>query len=67
MAVFQMAGYYIIYLITPNPLDWQLTFSLGRVLLHLYPPLLFLFFVLATDIQIGLNFKNKVKQAGNAL
>jgi hypothetical protein len=67
MAVFQMAGYYIIYLITPNPLDWQLTFSLGRVLLQLYPPFLFLFFVLATDIQVALNFKDGVKQAGNTL
>lgn len=67
MTAFQMAGYYIIYLITPNPLDWQLTFSLERVLLQLYPAILFLFFVLATDIQAALNFKNRMKPSENTL
>jgi hypothetical protein len=62
MLVFQMAGYYIIYLITPNPLDWQLTFSLERLLLQIYLPFLFLFFVLVTDIQVILNYKDRLKQ-----
>jgi hypothetical protein len=67
MVVFQMTGYYIIYLITPNPLDWQLTFSFERVLLPIYLPMLFLFFVLVTDIQVALNFKENKKQSENTV
>jgi len=59
---FQMAGYYMIYLITPNSVQWQLDYSLERVLLQIYPSFLFLFFVFVRDIQVALNFKGKIKQ-----
>ena len=65
MLVFQMAGYYFIYLITPNSVDWQLTFSLNRLLLQIYLAFLFLFFVLGSDIQMVFNFKDKAKASEN--
>ena len=32
-----LAGYFGIYLITPNDLDWQLQSSLGRLFVHVWP------------------------------
>ena len=59
----QAVGYYGIYLVTPHPVHWQLDFSLWRVLFHIYLPLLFLFFVLVTDIPAALGFKGKAVPA----
>ncbi|MGD1001773.1 MAG: glycosyltransferase family 39 protein [Candidatus Brocadiia bacterium] len=43
------AGYLSIYLITPNPLDWQLTTAGGRLLIQLWPSALFVFFMVIRD------------------
>jgi hypothetical protein len=50
----QLAGYYVVYLITPHPIDWQLESSLERLFLHVYPALLFVWFALITDVAIAL-------------
>ena len=35
------AGYYAVFVATPQPLDWHLRTALGRVLLHVYPAFAF--------------------------
>jgi hypothetical protein len=40
-----LAGYFAIYLITPNDIYWQLRFSLARLFLQLWPSTIFLFFL----------------------
>lgn len=39
-----LAGYFAIYLITPNDLYWHLRFSLNRLFLAMWPSVIFLFF-----------------------
>ena len=39
-----LAGYFAIYVITPNELYWHLRFSLNRLFLQLWPSVIFLFF-----------------------
>lgn len=39
---FLCAGYFLIYLTTPNSLDWQLKWSIRRIILQLWPLILFL-------------------------
>jgi hypothetical protein len=41
-----LAGYFAIYLITPNDIYWQLKFSLNRLFLQLWPSAIFLFFMM---------------------
>jgi hypothetical protein len=43
--VLTLAGYFAIYVITPNDIYWQLRFSLTRVLLQLWPSTIFLVFL----------------------
>jgi 4-amino-4-deoxy-L-arabinose transferase-like glycosyltransferase len=62
-AAVQAAGYYAIYLVTPHPIQWQLDFSLWRVLFHIYLPLLFVFFVLVTDVPRALGFQHQALPA----
>jgi hypothetical protein len=40
----QLAGYFVIYLLTPHGLTWHVGTSLGRLFLQLFPAGLFLFF-----------------------
>jgi hypothetical protein len=40
-----LAGYLVIFLITPHPLDWQLGTAGERLLLQLWPSALFVFFM----------------------
>jgi hypothetical protein len=40
-----LAGYFAIYVITPNDLYWHLRFSLNRLFLQVWPSTLFLFFL----------------------
>jgi hypothetical protein len=42
-----LAGYFAIYVITPNDLYWHLRFSLNRLFLQVWPSTLFLFFLFA--------------------
>ena len=65
-AAIQAVGYYGIYLVTPHPVRWQLDFSLWRVLFHIYLPLLFVLFVLVTDIPQALGFKGQAAPAESA-
>src|SRR5262249_53316366 len=39
-----LAGYFAIYVMTPNELHWHLRFSLNRLFLAIWPSVLFLFF-----------------------
>lgn len=43
--VLTLAGYFLIYLITPYELYWHLRFSLNRLFLQLWPAVIFLFFL----------------------
>src|SRR5579872_4442249 len=45
---FTLAGYFVIYLITPRDIYWHLRNSLNRLFLQLWPSAIFLFFVLIT-------------------
>lgn len=42
---FISAGYFFIYVTTPRDLEWQLTFSLDRLLIQLWPSFVLLFFL----------------------
>ena len=42
-----LGGYYFVYLTTPYELAWHVKFSLDRVLLQLWPSLVFVFFLVA--------------------
>jgi len=44
-----VAGYFIIYLIAPFSLDWLLSSSLNRLLIQLWPSILFLIFIHARN------------------
>ena len=47
------AGYFGIYLITPYPLEWHLTYSIDRLFMHLYPlALLLILLVTRTPEEI---------------
>ena len=43
--VMTLAGYFLIYLITPYDLYWHLRFSLARLFMQLWPSAVFLFFL----------------------
>src|SRR5579872_410933 len=44
MLILTLAGYFAIYVITPNELYWHLRFSLNRLFLQLWPSAVYLFF-----------------------
>jgi len=46
-----LAGYFVVYVITPYDIYWHLRFSLGRLFLQLWPATLFLFFLAVTGPQ----------------
>ena len=46
--VFMFVGYFFIYVITPQPLKWHLHTSLNRIILQMWPSLLFVFFLLVS-------------------
>ena len=41
-----LSGYFFIYVITPKNLDWHIRTSLNRLLLHLWPASIFIFFLM---------------------
>ncbi len=45
-----LAGYFVIYLVTPRDIYWHLRNSLNRLFLQLWPSAIFLFFLLITPI-----------------
>ena len=44
-------GYFFVLVTTPNPLDWHLTTAGRRLLLHLWPAALLLFFVWLSTVE----------------
>jgi hypothetical protein len=54
---FTMAGYFAVYVITPNDLYWHLRFSLNRLFLQLWPSAIFLFFLF-----VGQQMKSQTEQ-----
>jgi len=46
----QLAGYFAVYVGTPNDLDWQLNTSLPRLLLHVWPLAVTGIFLISRDI-----------------
>jgi hypothetical protein len=50
----QLAGYIGIYLLTPHELTWHVDTSFERLLLHLFPTVLFLFFYLIRSPNLNL-------------
>ena len=50
----QLAGYIGIYVLTPHELTWHVDTSFERLLLHLFPTLLFLFFYLIRSPNLNL-------------
>lgn len=54
-----LMGFFSIYLITPNPLIWQLKYSADRVLLHIYPAILWIVFLITrTPEEVLINTQN---------
>ena len=49
----QLAGYFAIYVTTPQDLDWQLNTSLPRLLLHVWPLLVTGIFLISGDLFGG--------------
>jgi hypothetical protein len=45
IVVAQFLAYFAIYLITPNELEWQLMYSMSRLLIQLFPMALLVFFL----------------------
>lgn len=45
----QILGYCIIYVLTPHDLAWHLNFSFARLIFHIYPAAIFLYFCSVTD------------------
>ena len=43
--IFMLVGYFLVYIITPQELNWHLNTSLGRLFLQLLPSAIFLFFM----------------------
>ncbi len=55
ICAFMLAGYFSVYVITVNDLEWQMQTSLGRLLVQLWPCLLLAIFMgLRTPESIGL-------------
>lgn len=50
----QLLGYMFIYLLTPHDLAWQVDTSIERLLLHLFPTALFLFFYVTKSPDFNL-------------
>jgi hypothetical protein len=46
---FQLLGYCAIYVVTPHDLSWHLGTSLNRLIMHLFPAAVFLFFCAVTE------------------
>jgi len=50
MALFlQLAGYFLIYLLTPHDIHWHLRTSLYRLFIHIFPSALFILFASISD------------------
>ena len=57
-----LAGYFLIYLITPYDLYWHLRFSLNRLFLQLWPTVIFLFFLRSPTPNASLPVETSVSR-----
>jgi hypothetical protein len=55
--IITLAGYFTVYLITPRDLHWHLLVSLNRLLLQLFPSLLFTYFLIVRTPEEALTGK----------
>ena len=46
-----LIGYFFVYVITPNDLTWHINTSLQRLLVHLWPSLVFIFFLSVRNVE----------------
>jgi hypothetical protein len=46
-----VAGYYVVYLATPIPLDYQLATSLDRLIIQLWPSLLLILGLMSSTLK----------------
>ena len=60
--IFMLVGYFLVYIITPQELNWHLNTSLGRLLLQLLPSTIFLFFMAIANPNEVLARKNPFLQ-----
>ena len=45
----QLAGYFMIYILSPHDLDWHIRTSLYRLMIHVFPAALMIFFLSISD------------------
>jgi hypothetical protein len=50
-----LSGYYLVYIITPADLRWHLGTSLHRLLIHLWPSILFVYFLIVRSPEEALD------------
>jgi len=53
----QFVIYMLIYLITPNDLEWHVNYSMSRLLIHIFPLALLSFFLFVNTPETGLQVK----------
>jgi Dolichyl-phosphate-mannose-protein mannosyltransferase len=54
-------GYFLIYIITPHPLSWHLKSSMNRLLLHLWPSFLFLYFLIVRSPDAATEYVKRIE------
>jgi hypothetical protein len=57
------AGYYLVYILTPHPLQWHIETSLSRLLLQLWPAFLFVYFLAVRPVE---SFRGEAALAATA-
>jgi hypothetical protein len=62
--ILTLLGYFFVYLVTPNDLNWQMECSMHRLLIQLWPSLLLTYFMMiATPEDMVMNSQNKMCSA----
>jgi len=59
LPLLQLAIYFGVYLITPNDLNWQMNYSMDRLLIHLFPMMLLIFFLFVNTPEDALGLHSK--------
>ncbi len=54
LPLLQLGVYLLVYLITPNDLDWQLNYSMSRLLIQIFPMTLFAYFLMVNTPEAAL-------------
>ena len=64
IVLFMFGGYFFIYLITPLNLEWHVITSVWRLFLHLWPTIIFSFFVFVSTPEELFNEKRPMGASG---